>query len=504
MSRAFRDTFGQGRRLAIFLNVLLMVALAGAAAGIAVYLTGFTDLRRRFDLTAAGTYTLRPESALLLEGLAKDVEVVTVFDRVPMRHDPDGVRFRAMDYTTDLLQEYKVRGRGRVSVENLDPRIDHARVSDLVRDYNLTRYDTVIVRCGSNRRLLGLETDLAEFGGTAPESGGRGLTLRSMRAEEALSSAIFEVTSDERARVYVLSGHGELSLNSGSPGAAGMFGSALQGDNLEVQPLSLLAQKSVPADADAVVVLGLQQPLLPEEIEALDAYLRRAGRLLLALDPLGDRSLDPILERLGVDFERNVICHDQGGVLKNETPMEMHVGGGAPGTFGAHAIVAPLIEANLSMVVLHNGALGARPDAATTFTSLLLSHPDAFGDAPVDGRSNYLLDDPRVEKKGQRTLAAAIEPRGDYAGARVVLCGGVFLFTSHVISRQPGNDQFGRRAVAWLCGKSKHLQIMPRTFRANVAELKPDEYDAIFAYTVIWMPAAAALLALAVWWLRRR
>jgi hypothetical protein len=78
-----RTTFGRGRRLTIFVNVVVMVVLAMTVAGIGIYLTGFTEIRRRFDLTSEHTYTLDIRTKRILGDLEKDVEIITAFDHVP-------------------------------------------------------------------------------------------------------------------------------------------------------------------------------------------------------------------------------------------------------------------------------------------------------------------------------------------------------------------------------------------------------------------------------------
>ena len=509
MSRKPRQTFGRARKFAIFSNVLLMVSLALVATIIGIYLTGFTTFRQRFDLTAAETYSLQSETLRLLENLDRDVEIITVFDQQTWAWDVEQVRLKAMEYVTDLLQEYRVRSRGRLSVENLHPLSDKERVLDLFRELSLSRYNLVVVRSGKNWRVLSLEPDLVDLEIGSPSPVFRPTRLRSYRVEEAISSAMYEVTQDEKPRIYWLAGHGELSPTSGDAMAGSLVANSLGQDNLDVRELSLVVAGRVPEDADALLILGPQQPFSDNEIAALLAYLRSGGRMLLALDPLGGRSLDGLLGQIGLDFERNIVCHSQRGQLSDEQVTEQWIGPVAtrsPGTYGNHEITSTMIMESVPMVIIRSGGVSAKEGALEQFTSLIDSHRDSFGDVPADltTSGNYRLD-PRTEQAGQRVMGAAVEPReGEYQGARLVFMPSVSFATNMAMNQVLGNDRFLRRCVAWLAGKRKSIDLPPRRPRHAVAELRPGEDIDVFIYTALYLPLGAAFLGFLVWMARRR
>ena len=501
----FSQTFGGGRRAAILINVFLMVGLAVAAAGILIYITGFTDVRTRIDLTEAKTYTLSQETVRLVENLDQDVEIITIFDATVQPWDREQVLPKVMEYTSDLLSEYRVRSDGRISVERLDPRHDGARVAELFRELGLKNYNMVVVRCGENRRLLGLTSDLAEVDLTQVQFGG-GATLVSFLAEEALSSALYQVTQSKPIKLYVVTGHEEVSIDSGAPLEAGLFQSTLVQDNVNVEKLPLFSTRFVPDDADLVVLLNPQQAFVDEEKAALDDYMRRGGRMLVAIDPLGDDSLDPWFERLGVSIERNFICYDQGGMLKGAGPAETYVGNRQPGDYGDHPIIEDLKRSDDICIVINNGGVSAAPGLDSgRYASLLLSHPQAWGDIPLEDSPGGFTLEPRLgETTGQRAYAGVFEPAGEYDGSRLVYVAGVAWTTNLLLSKAPGNSKLLRRVVAWLAGRNKQVvHVPPRTPRVARVELRPEEYDDIFAYTVLYLPAGALFLALMVWFARR-
>jgi ABC-type uncharacterized transport system involved in gliding motility auxiliary subunit len=54
---------------------------------------------------------------------------------------------------------------------------------------------------------------------------------------------------------------------------------------LEVRPLNLLSAQDIPFDAKAIVIWGPKTALQPNEINIIEGFLKRGGRVLLGLDP---------------------------------------------------------------------------------------------------------------------------------------------------------------------------------------------------------------------------
>lgn len=521
------STFGAGKKAAIFLNVVLMIGLALVASGVVVYLTGFTTIKRRIDLTQAETYSLTRDTIALLEGLDKDVEIVTVTDPAAVgAYDPEGVVARAMEYVRDLLEEYEVRSRGRLLVEHVDVHRDGARVRDLQVEIGVLFYNYVLVRCGDNRRVLQLAPDLAEIlpGDQAVR---RPTQLVAYRVEEAISSAIFGIVDDEKPRVYVISGHDEeVIVSRTAPSGGSLLPVSLGRDNVDVRDLPLFQTKAIPEDAAAVFLLGPHTPFLEDERAALDAYLRRGGRLLVALDPLCDDSLDPLLDALGVEVERAEIRTEAGtetvkalivrpteAIAQREDPRVHYLGGSSNAPLGQHPVVDDLRAKGIQVVFEQCAAWKVKPGFERDVTTLASSHPMVFGDLPagkpkpgVDPSSLFDFQlDPRIETRAQRALALALEPStAGYQGSRVVVAGSWLAFSNSAIGRFSGNDLFLRRVTSWLIGKKKGaIAPPPRLPPPLVTELKPEEYDQIAFYTMVVLPGAAVVLSILVWFARR-
>ena len=85
--------------------------------------------------------------------------------------------------------------------------------------------------------------------------------------------------------IYHTVGHLEFDFEGESPEGGGLITSALHRSLIQFKPLDLLARNAVPQDADMLVLWGPKRAFFKPEVDAIQAYLMRGGRLLLALDP---------------------------------------------------------------------------------------------------------------------------------------------------------------------------------------------------------------------------
>ncbi len=144
-------------------------------------------------------------------------------------------------------------------------------------------------------------------------------TVVSTVSEEYLTGGIVRVLRGGSRGVYFLRGHGERGI--GDPrddGGYWQVAHALEQENASVASLDLSTSAAVPADADAVVIAGPRGDLLPEEIAALDVYVRAGGALLVLLDPGPLPRLRVFLAHHGVEAGEDLIVDRTGRLLGAE------------------------------------------------------------------------------------------------------------------------------------------------------------------------------------------
>src|SRR5262249_9743392 len=113
--------------------------------------------------------------------------------------------------------------------------------------------------------------------------------------EENLTAGLLGAAGRATGGAYVGQGHGEpdgrdIEQRSGS----GIVAAALTSDGFDVRPLHGAAR--IPPDAGLVVLAGPTHELQPAEVDALDAYVRGGGRLLVLIDTEAPSSVLGLLD----------------------------------------------------------------------------------------------------------------------------------------------------------------------------------------------------------------
>lgn len=106
---------------------LLVILLAGLVVFIA------QKAQRRIDTTAAGLYSLKPQTLAVIRDNPAPVKLVSLYRARDASDDPTGEQRQRAQIVRDLLLEYQRKGRN-IEVEFIDPKAQPAKEDALVRE----------------------------------------------------------------------------------------------------------------------------------------------------------------------------------------------------------------------------------------------------------------------------------------------------------------------------------------------------------------------------------
>lgn len=223
---------------------------------------------QHFDVTGTKRFTLASQTVKVLADLPMPIKVIGFFQL----EDPDRDTFK------ELLERY-TRQTDKLSYELVDP----DRQPAMAKRYDIMAYKTVVV--------LGKDKQEKFF-----------------RLEEAaLTNAILKVTRTTNKTVYFVTGHGEPSITDSERTGYSLAKQRLEDQNYTVKELALVRQGQIPAEAAVVIVAGPHTAFLEAELNALTAYVKGGGALLLMLDPQSAPNLVPFLQRYGFVIQDDVV-----------------------------------------------------------------------------------------------------------------------------------------------------------------------------------------------------
>jgi ABC-2 type transport system permease protein len=216
-----------------------------------------------------------------------------------------GNRFTLSDHALAVLRNLTQPTHVTGFIRTEDPR--NVLLKDLLwqasRESPKLTYDIVDV---NRNPAMAAEYQVSSYGSAVVESAGRRVDFTGP-GEGQLIGALLAVTQPPK-KVYMLAGHGECSLadTDRHRGCSGL-GTAIRGEHFVIEELSLFGGRTVPGDADILLIAGPTSDPLQSEIEAIASYLDRGGKLLVLADPFVAQRLSDLLARYGIRLGDDVV-----------------------------------------------------------------------------------------------------------------------------------------------------------------------------------------------------
>jgi hypothetical protein len=479
-----------GIRFGVAFQIVLACVLLGAVnyAGFHYYL--------RSDWSPAQKYRLGEQTIGLLGQLPAAVTVYVFFS--PTTAAPG---FEIYGDVMNLLKEYQFTAGDKLTVEYIDPMRNLGRARELQARFEFgPEENLVVVESGGKTKQISA-VDMAEYD-FIPQLSGDPPRVVAFKGEQALTSALIELGEETQRTVYFLQGQGEPRVGGGS--TLSLLQEYIARQGVRVAPLNLGVTGGVPEDAAGILIVGPRYDLPPASAQLLGDYWTRDGRIMVLLDPAAETPLlREFLASAGITpLDDRVLRTVELGFV---TAIVRDV----VGTFSAVSRVTRRLYGAEAM--LPGATCSLELNAKTEGT---LVEPLITAGEPFWGEKDHVTDESKgvAFDAGADTAAplivAAMAERGgvadekvDVGSARLVVVGNSEFVSDGVVT-EPNLD-FGLNALNWMLDRGHLTGIAPKTVRAFSLNLTDLETGRIALYTLVLIPAAAALAGIIVWWRRR-
>ncbi len=198
----------------------------------------------QLDLSETKINSISEASKNLIKGLKKNLDVKVFAGKDEAR---------AIVSILDLYKQHK----HNMNIEVYDPDTR----PDLMRANEIDHANTVVMEYENRRQYIKEHSEL-EY-----------------------TNALRKLGREKDPVVYYTIGHLEVDFEGNGDAGGAQIARGLRRSLINLNALDILAKNAIPADADLLLIWGPKRAFFKPELEALDQYLRRGGRLLLALDP---------------------------------------------------------------------------------------------------------------------------------------------------------------------------------------------------------------------------
>ena len=478
-------------------NLLLVIVLVLA---IVVLLNYFLSRHNyRLDFTEAKLHSLSDQSIQVLKNLKKDVQIKGFFR--------EGNYSRSK--LEDLLKNFGYYSK-KIKYEFIDP----DKNPGLVKAYSITQDGTTILEAGGQENRITTST------------------------EEDLTNALIKVTREGKKVIYFLEGHGEHSIEQTEDVGYSFAKDELQKLGYEAKKLALALSETFPQDCAVLVIPGPQKDLLPNELETIQNYIYKGGRVFFMADPEVAPGFASYLGRFGVKLENDVVVDTISRLFGGDyfmpviTEYETHdiTRNFRYATFFPYARSVEPVEPKPEGLTI--SILGKT--SANSWSERQLDKKQVTFDKEKDKQGPLPLAvvvtvQPKTEEKKTETQEAAAEkpqtqtsaeekkpdemkseekspeqtpPAEPKKEGRLAIFGDSD-FASNRYYGLSGNGNFFLNTVNWLTEESDLISIQPRTSSPRTVQFTPSQGRLIMFVSVIILPLIILILGVSVW-LRRR
>lgn len=310
--------------------------------------------------------------------------------------------------------------------------------------------------------------------------------------EEAFTNALTRLGHRHERWLMFLAGHGERSPEREANFDLSMWSAQLRKRGFKTRTLTLSDTTQIPQNAAALIIAGPRSRLLAGEVKAIERYVDGGGNLLWLTDPGSLHGLEPLAERLGLEFQPGFVVDPRSEAI----------------TGSASAIVVTNYPAH-AVVKNFNDIVTIFPHAA----GISVRAPEEFKATPLaETRDTAWSETGSVQKEvefnkgkdigGPLTLGVALVRAQDQREQRVAVFGdGDFL--SNSIIGNGGNLELGMSLANWLSQDDAYVSIPVRTAADKTLNLSQPQQIFIVVLFLIVTPLALAGCGLTIW-LRRR
>ncbi len=447
---------------------------------------------KRWDLSRDKRYSLSGQTKRVVANLKQPAKLIFFYADSDVYQD-----------VAALLEEFKFASKRKIEIELVNPYANITRGKEISAKYKLGTQENVVIVDYNGRTKFVSAAKMADYE-PALNPVEKPL-VTAFKGEQALTSALLEVTEQSVNKIYVLSGHGEASIEGETLTG---FKTFLERQNVQLVSLKFSDADAVPDDAKALLIMGPKYDLSDRDLQMLDGYWKRKGRVLALLDPGSPTpKLAGFLEEQGITINndrvlKTVPLRGFTGVLKEITGDFIP---GSPITQHLENVSATFLGVTQSLTM--ESEFGRAP-AGVKLQPLIRASKGFWAEVNYDmsdGHAIYFnpkLDKPTPVVAVSVERGALSDERVHVDSSRLIAIGNSAFIVNEAMTE--ADLDFLLSGVNWLLDREQLTGITPKPVRNFALSLSENQVNSITLLSMIAIPCSAALLGVIAWAKRRR
>ncbi len=444
------------------------------------------------DLTTDNIFQLSDETIDYIENLDQDVTINVLADEETFSGNNDYYR-----QANEVIQNY-TRYSDHITVAYIDLYTNPELQSKYPRE--TLSVGGIVVECGDRYQTL---TAYDLFNTQTSQSGSAYIT--SSKAEQAMTSAIMNVTDADPPSVAVLTGFNTTDISD--------FTDILESNGYVVEEVNLMTGDLSPDTYDMAILAAPTADPSESELSKLDAFLDNNGRFgknLLYFASASQPDL-PLLEEFLTEW--GIVVGD-GYLYETDASYIYFDPSWTLQEYGDEAYTEELATTDLPVMIPASrpleSAFGELGTDSNRSTSILLQTHDSAVVVPLDAvGSSESTWDPETDGEQDSYATAMVGSRTQYDGttpliSRVVAFGSVDTINSSFLNFAAiNNGDYVLNVCNTICDKEAGISLVPKTLGTTSLGISEQQANVIGGCAQFALPIVI-LIAGGVIWLRRR
>lgn len=470
--------------MAITALVIVMVIVLNIIIGLLV--NRFPDLE--LDLTSNSSFALQDDTIDYVSHLDSDVTVYILMEKDTF--ESQGTYFVQAQ---KMLNKMVSKSNGKMKVKYVDLTSNPSFTSDYpnVDWQSSSANNIVLVESGKQYKVLTL-ADCFEYDEQTYNYNGS-YSFTGTKIEQAVITAILNVTTDDKVVVDMIKGNNEQDYSS--------LKSLLENNAYQVNEVSL-ATGDFDKDAKVAIMYAPSVDLDEKIVEKLSTWLSNDGKYgrSLIYVPTADMgempNLDDFLKEWGMSIDRGYVFEtDESTLVSASSPYAFTV------SYGDY-YKDNLKNSKIPVVVSESHAVNITDENTA---HALLKTTDKAGVLPIDADKSWDYKD-AITGNGENVAAEGVMTNEDKKSSRVVVFGSYIMFSDTIMKYNSFNNSAYFMNVINTIADKEDVGITIESKSIDNTELGITDVatqNTMLVVFVIVIPIAI-LVAGFVFWLRRR
>jgi ABC-type uncharacterized transport system involved in gliding motility auxiliary subunit len=333
---------------------------------------------------------------------------------------------------------------------------------DLVMEYNITNEATMVIEYNGKRQYV------------------------ADRDELNITNAIIKISRSSDPVVYFATGMGEADLTSKENEGLKFIYDSIRNSAIDIRSINLRTAQEIPFDAKALIVWGIKDHLTGSEVQVLEKFLARGGRLLVGLDPDLNVDANREIRNLLLKYHLN---------LRNDLVMDRKsFVNGSNGTIPLienfnknHPITKKLkgqVFFPLASSVEEYLPATKKADEKIEFLSTSSNFPDSWGETDLkEIASSKAVFTPSKDLTGPLSIGVAYED----SKTKIVAFGNS-TFVLNAYMKFGNNYALFLNSLSWLVDEDRLISFNLPIIQSERIFISGPQLGIIFYFTVLFSP----------------